>query len=96
MDDTATLSITDVWQAYQNMSRLLDSLPPHTRQVVECILEEGVTLDVIKMADEVPDEEYQQTGHLLPMIVGGNPDNLEGLTQLILDELEWMMKELAT
>ena len=86
MDTTVTLSITDVWQAHQRMSKLLDNLPICTRNIIERVLDEGVTHEIVRLADEAPEEEWQRY-QALRMITGSNPGHPEYVTALVLDEI---------
>lgn len=86
MDTLIKSNLHDIWQAYHAMSKLLDGLPAHTRQVVEKVLAEGVTPEVVYLADDAPEEEWQRY-QILRIIVGANPEHPEYATDVVLDEI---------
>ncbi len=59
------------------------SLQPHARQIVDQILEDDITPELIIFAQEVPDDE-RDAYQFISMIAGGNPvpHNLPGLTSI--------------
>ncbi|PIW17677.1 MAG: hypothetical protein COW33_06395 [Anaerolineae bacterium CG17_big_fil_post_rev_8_21_14_2_50_57_27] len=84
--DTALTTLQGIWVAYRRMTALLNNLPPYTRNIVEHILDEGVTREIVHLADEAPEAEWQRY-QLLRMIVGANPEHPEYVTDLVLDEI---------
>jgi hypothetical protein len=86
MNTLIKTNLRDVWQAYQAMNNLLDALPAHTRQVVEKVLAEGVTPEVVYLADDAPEDEWQRY-QILRIIVGANPEHPEYATDVVLDEI---------
>ena len=81
-----------IWRAYQRMNQLLDHLPSHTAAVVSQVLEHGVTEEVIRLAQNAPDEERQRY-QILRIIGNGNPDRLASLTEVALDEIRLGLQE---
>jgi hypothetical protein len=64
------------------------ALQPHARQVIDFILEEDVTPELIRFALEAPDEEWNNF-QFLRIIGGGNPSpsNMPGLTNFTLADI---------
>ncbi|MGE5375524.1 MAG: hypothetical protein ACM3XO_10755 [Bacteroidota bacterium] len=60
-------------QNHPNFPAWYDGLKPHTRQVVDFILEEDVTPALILLADDAPEDEWKEY-LFLRTIGGGNPD----------------------
>ena len=78
---------------HPNFPAWLDKLPDHTRQVVERILDEDATAELIELAQAAPDEEWKQF-QFLGMLGGGNPDPMVThlLTQLVLMEISFQLE----
>ncbi len=79
-------------QTHPGFGLYLQSLPEHTRLVVERVLESGVTPSLIHFADDCPDEEWK-TQHILHVIVGGNIYMLYSVTDIVLGEIELAILE---
>jgi hypothetical protein len=80
----------DDLRGHPGFGRLMEDLPPHTRLVVEKMLESGVTPRLIAFADDCPEDEWKSQD-ILRMMVGGNIYMLYGVTDLVLSELEYMV-----
>ncbi len=65
---------------------LIASLPSYTAQIVAEVIKTGVTPELIKMAGNAPDGEWQRY-QILRILGGGNPDQLSALTELAMDEI---------
>lgn len=81
-----------VWRAYTRMSQLLAKLPPHTASLMEKVMDEGVTPEIQAMAKQAPKKEWERY-QLLRIIGNGNPNMLEDLTELAMDEIRMGLEE---
>ena len=87
-----------VWRAYTRMSQLLAAerefgqLPPHTASLVEKVMSEGVTPEIQALAKQAPKKEWERY-QLLRIIGNGNPNRLEDLTELAMDEIRMGLEE---
>lgn len=70
-------------------------LQPYTRQVLDALLEEDVTPDMIKLAQDVPDDEMDHV-QFLRMLAGGNPNPVVAriLTELVLRDILYHVENL--
>jgi len=73
---------------------MLESLPAFTRFFVCGVILMGVDQDVIPLAALAPDAEYNRY-QILRMVANGNPDQLEALTDLALDEIQLGLEKAA-
>jgi len=60
-------------QNHRDYSAWYTSLSPHAKQVIDIILEEDVTPELITFAQDAPSEDWAQY-QFLRVIGGGNPD----------------------
>lgn len=72
----------------------LAALPEHTQEVVERLLDEQVTGELIELAQAAPDEEWERF-QFLRMLGGGNPDPMVThlLTRLVLMEISLRLEQ---
>lgn len=78
---------------HPNLSALYETLPYHTRQIVEGLLENGATYPLMEKASECMDEEFQENA-ILQILANGNIFLLDSVTDVALDELEYLLTTL--
>lgn len=78
---------------HPNLSALYESLPYHTREIVEGLLESGATYPLMEKASECMDEEFQEYA-ILQILANGNVFLLDSVTDVALDELEYLLSTL--
>jgi hypothetical protein len=79
-------------QNHPNFSDWYSTLGPHARQVVDNIVEEDVTPELIAFAQEAPEEEWDAFQFLV-MIAGGNPTPGIALTNVALGDILTEVRE---
>lgn len=79
-----------ILRGHPNLSALYETLPYHTRQIVEGLLVAGVNFPLIEKADSCMDAEFQES-HILQILANGNVLDLEEITEKALDELEYLL-----
>jgi hypothetical protein len=77
-------------QGHPNLSALYETLPYHTRGIVEGLLENGASYPLMEKADECMDAEFQEH-EILQILANGNPLRLDAVTEAALDELEYLL-----
>jgi len=77
-------------RGHPNLSALYETLPYHTRQIVEGLLENGATYPLMEKASECMDEEFQDHA-ILQILADGNVLDLDEVTSAALDELEYLL-----
>ena len=60
-------------QHHPSFSAWYGSLPPHARQVFDIVIEEDATPELIELAQQSPDYDWDNV-QFLRVIGGGNPD----------------------
>lgn len=78
---------------HPNLSALYETLPYHTRQIVESLLETGATYPLMEKASECMDAEFQDNA-ILQILANGNVLLLDSVTDVALDELEYLLTTL--
>jgi hypothetical protein len=83
-------------QNHRNFSAWHEALKPHARQVIDCILEEDVTPGLILLAQEAPEDEWDND-QILRIIGGGNPNPSirTSLTNFSLQEILFIVQSFA-
>lgn len=71
---------------------LIAHLPAYTAQIVAEVIKTGVTPELIVRAGNAPDEEWQRY-QILRILGGGNPDHLDALTDLVMDEIRVALED---
>jgi hypothetical protein len=81
---------------HRNFSAWYEALKPHSRQVIDSILEEDVTPELILLAQEAPDDEWHSE-QILRIIGGGNPNPSiqSALTNFSLQEILFAVQSFA-
>ena len=81
-------------QNHPNFESWYASLEPHARQVIDFILEEDVTAELIAFSQDAPDDEWEKF-QFLRIIGGGNPDPVVifALTNFTLEDVYDDVKE---
>jgi hypothetical protein len=75
------------------LSALYETIPYHTRQVIEGLLETGVTYPLMEKASECMDAEFQESA-ILQILANGDVLALDDVTAAALDELEYLLTTL--
>jgi len=75
---------------HPNLSALYESLPYHTRGIVEGLLENGASYPLMEKANECMDAEFQEHA-ILQILANGNVLTLDAVTEAALDELEYLL-----
>jgi len=68
-------------------------MPYHTRQIIEGLLETGATYPLMEKASECMDAEFQENA-ILQILANGNVFLLDSVTEVALDELEYLLTTL--
>ena len=71
---------------HQKLTVLYETLPDHTTQIIEGLLEIGATYPLMEKASECMDEEFQEYA-ILQILANGNIFLLNSVTDVALDEL---------
>lgn len=73
---------------HRKFSAWREKLQPHTQRVLDALLEEDVTPELIKLAQDSPDDEWEHV-QFLRMLGGGNPNPFVAriLTEMVLDDI---------
>ena len=77
-------------RAHPNLSALYRSMPYHTVQVVEELLERGATYPLMEKAGQCMDAVFQGS-LILQILANGDPGALQAVTAAALDELEYLL-----
>jgi hypothetical protein len=78
-------------QSHPNLSILYETLPFHTKRIVQAVLETGVTLPLMEKASHCMDEEFQDNV-ILQILANGNVLLPESVTATVLDEIEFLLQ----
>ncbi|MGD2157037.1 MAG: hypothetical protein PVG14_00200 [Anaerolineales bacterium] len=81
-----------IWRAYTQMNNFLSQLPTYTADVIREVLDTGVTPELQDMARSAPEKEWQRY-QILHMIGNGNPERLDSLTELAMEEIRIGLEE---
>ena len=79
---------------HPKLSALYETLPDHTRQIIEGLLETAATYPLMEKASECMDAEFQENA-ILQILANGNVFLLDSVTDEALDELEYLLTTLA-
>jgi hypothetical protein len=81
-------------QNHANYSNWYASLPAYARQIIDLLLYEDLTPEVIEFAQNAPDEEYD-VYQFISIIAGGNPNpaNMPSLTNFTLIDIHLEVRE---
>ena len=71
---------------------LIARLPAYTAQIVAEVIKTGVTPELITQAANAPDEEWRRY-QILRILGGGNPDHLDALTEIAMDEIRIALED---
>ena len=77
-------------RGHPNLSALYATMPYHTRQIIEGLLETGATYPLMEKASECMDAEFQENA-ILQILANGNVLDLDEITNAALDELEYLL-----
>jgi hypothetical protein len=77
-------------RAHPNLSALYESMPFHTMQIVEGLLETGATYPLMEKAGNCMDADFQESA-ILQILANGNVLSLDSVTEAALDELEYLL-----
>ena len=78
-------------RTHPNLSMLYESVPYHTQQIIEGILESGVTLPLMEQASHCMDEEYTSNA-ILQILANGEVLDLDSVNEAALDEIEYLLE----
>lgn len=70
----------------ENADEFIARLPAYTAQIVAEVIKTGVTPELIERAGKAPDEEWRRY-QILRILGSGNPDQLDALTEMAMDEI---------
>ena len=76
--------------AHPNLSALYETMPYHTRQIVEGFLETGATFPLMEKASQCMDAEFMENP-ILQILAHGNVLLMDAVTEVALDELEYLL-----
>jgi hypothetical protein len=76
--------------AHKNLSALYETVPFHTKQIIEELLETGVTYPLMEKAGQCMDAEFQANA-ILQILANGDVTALDAVTNAALDELEYLL-----
>jgi hypothetical protein len=78
-------------RSHPNLFALFETLPFHTQRIIEGVLETGVTFPLMEQASQCMDEEFTENT-ILQILANGNVLRLDGVTEVALDEIEFLLE----
>ena len=77
-------------RAHPHLAAFYETIPYHTRQVIEELLESGATYPLMERAGNCMHAVFQES-LILQILSTGDPRALEAVTAAALDELEYLL-----
>jgi len=78
-------------RSHPKLSVLYGILPFHTQRIIEGVLETGVTFPLMEQANQCMDDEFTENA-ILQILANGNVLKLDEVTEVALDEIEYLLE----
>jgi hypothetical protein len=81
-------------RSHPNLSALFNTLPFHSKQIIEEVLETGVTFPLMERAGQCMHQEFAENV-ILQILANGDVRSLESVTNVALDEIEYLLETVS-
>jgi hypothetical protein len=81
-------------RSHPNLSALYNTLPFHTKRIIEKVLETGVTFPLMEQANQCMHQEFSNNA-ILQILANGDVRSLKSVTNIALDEIEYLLETVS-